>query len=81
EGRGQKEERIKLQKALWYKGYRMPTSQEKSSSLIWIFVTSSTTTGKILKPLCLLPPAFCLKARNFSSSPKADNNLDILKNF
>ncbi|MDZ8104317.1 MAG: hypothetical protein RM338_01645, partial [Nostoc sp. DedQUE12a] len=50
-----------------------------SSSLIWIFVTSSTTTGKILKPFCLLPPAFCLKARNFSSSPKADNNQTMLQ--
>jgi hypothetical protein len=28
------------------------------------------TTGKILKPFCLLPSASCLKARNLSSSPK-----------
>jgi hypothetical protein len=78
EGRGQKEERIKLQKALWYKGYRISTSQEKSSGWIWIFVTSSTMIGKILKPFCLLPSAFCLKARNLSSSPKVAKNHFIL---
>jgi hypothetical protein len=33
---------------------------------------------KSFKTFCRLPSAFCLQVRNFSSSPKADKNLNVV---
>lgn len=75
EGRRKKEERRKLQKFLRYKGYRTSTSQEKSTAQDLGLYHKFYDDRQNLKTL--LPPAFCLKTRNLSSSPKVDKNLSL----